>query len=116
MRGSKCRFALCRLSATSIGQPGSTLPNRLGCEEIQQLSSADPLAEDPSPPSVRSVGVKNMIFGNDKVSLERLMLRAMRTEAETRRVHWLARQHGFQEPASPRVAGLADPAGSHSAL
>jgi hypothetical protein len=37
------------------------LATRLRCEEIQQLSSADPLAEDPSPPSVRSVGVKNML-------------------------------------------------------
>jgi hypothetical protein len=45
-------------STTCLQRYGAT---RLGCEEIQQLSSADPLAEDPSPPSVRSVGVKNML-------------------------------------------------------
>jgi len=34
---------------------------RLGCEEIQQLSSADPLAEYCSTPLIRSVSVKNML-------------------------------------------------------
>jgi hypothetical protein len=34
---------------------------RLGCEEIQQLSAADPLAEYPSTPLIRSVSVKNML-------------------------------------------------------
>jgi len=34
---------------------------RLGCEEIQQLSSADPLAEYCSTPLIRSVNVKNML-------------------------------------------------------
>jgi hypothetical protein len=34
---------------------------RLGCEEIQQLSSADPLAEYRSTPPIRSVSVKNML-------------------------------------------------------
>jgi hypothetical protein len=33
---------------------------RLGCEEIQQLSSADPLAEYRSPPVIHSMCVKNM--------------------------------------------------------
>ena len=34
---------------------------RLSCEEIQQLSSADPLAEYCSTPLIRSVSVKNML-------------------------------------------------------
>jgi len=34
---------------------------RLGCEEIQQLSSTDPLAEYYSTPLIRSVSVKNML-------------------------------------------------------
>ncbi len=34
---------------------------RLGCEETQQLSAADPLAEYPSTPLIRSVSVKNML-------------------------------------------------------
>jgi hypothetical protein len=34
---------------------------RLGCEEIQQLSSADPLAEYRSPPPVHSMSVENML-------------------------------------------------------
>jgi len=34
---------------------------RLGCEEIQQLSWADPLAEYCSTPLIRSVSVKNML-------------------------------------------------------
>jgi hypothetical protein len=34
---------------------------RLGCEEIQQLSTADPLAEYRSPPPVRSMSVENML-------------------------------------------------------
>jgi hypothetical protein len=34
---------------------------RLGREEIQQLSSADPLAEHCSTPPIRSVRVKNML-------------------------------------------------------
>ncbi len=34
---------------------------RLGCEEIQQLSAADPLAEYPSTPLIRSASVKNML-------------------------------------------------------
>ena len=35
--------------------------SRLGCEEIQQLSSADPLAKYRSTPLIRSVSVKNML-------------------------------------------------------
>jgi hypothetical protein len=34
---------------------------RLGCEEIQQLPSADPLAEYRSPPAVRFMSVENML-------------------------------------------------------
>jgi len=34
---------------------------RLGCEEIQQLSSADPLAEYRSSPPVRSMSMENML-------------------------------------------------------
>jgi hypothetical protein len=34
---------------------------RLGCEEIQQFSSADPLAEYRSTLVIRSVGVENML-------------------------------------------------------
>jgi hypothetical protein len=34
---------------------------RLGCEEIQQLSSADPLAQYRSTPLIGSVRVKNML-------------------------------------------------------
>jgi hypothetical protein len=34
---------------------------RLGCEKIQQLSSADPLAEYRSTPLIRSVSVKNVL-------------------------------------------------------
>jgi hypothetical protein len=34
---------------------------RLGCEEIQQFSSADPLAEYCSTPLIRSVSVENML-------------------------------------------------------
>src|SRR5215475_8302781 len=34
---------------------------RLCCEEIQQLSSADPLAEHRSTPLIRSVNVKNVL-------------------------------------------------------
>jgi hypothetical protein len=33
---------------------------RLSCEEIQQLSSADPLAEYRSPPVIHSMCVENM--------------------------------------------------------
>jgi hypothetical protein len=33
----------------------------LGCEEIQQFSSADPLAEYRSTPLIRSVSVENML-------------------------------------------------------
>jgi hypothetical protein len=33
----------------------------LGCEELQQLSSADPLAQYRSTPLIRSVSVKNML-------------------------------------------------------
>jgi hypothetical protein len=35
--------------------------SRLGCEEIQQLSSTDPLAEYRSTTLIRSVRVKNML-------------------------------------------------------
>ena len=36
---------------------------RPGCKEIQQLSTADPLAEYPATPLIHSVSVKNM-FGD----------------------------------------------------
>ena len=45
-------------TTTCLQRYGAT---RLSCEEIQQLSSADPLAEHRSTPLVRSVSVKNML-------------------------------------------------------
>jgi hypothetical protein len=45
-------------SATCLQRYRAT---RLGCEEIQQLSSADPLAEYCSTPLIRSVSVKNVL-------------------------------------------------------
>jgi hypothetical protein len=45
-------------STTCLQRYGAT---RLGCEEIQQLSSADPLAEWRSTSLIRSVSVKNML-------------------------------------------------------
>ena len=45
-------------SATRLQRYHAT---RLGREEIQQLSSADPLAEQRSTPLIRSVRVKNML-------------------------------------------------------
>ena len=44
--------------ATCLQRYGAT---RLSCEEIQQLSSADPLAEHRSTPLIRSVSVENML-------------------------------------------------------
>jgi hypothetical protein len=45
-------------SATCFQSYRATRP---GCEEIQQLSSADPFAEYCSTPLIRSVRVKNML-------------------------------------------------------
>jgi hypothetical protein len=45
-------------STTCLQRHGAT---RLRCEEIQQLSSADPLAEYRSTPLIRAVSVKNML-------------------------------------------------------
>jgi hypothetical protein len=45
-------------SATCLQRYRAT---RLGCEEIQQFSSADPLAEYCSTPLIRSVSVENML-------------------------------------------------------
>jgi hypothetical protein len=45
-------------SATCLQRYRAT---RLGCEEIQQFSSADPLAEYRSTPLIRSVSVKNVL-------------------------------------------------------
>jgi hypothetical protein len=45
-------------SATCLQRYRAT---RLGCEEIQQLSSADPLAEYRSTSLIRSMSMKNML-------------------------------------------------------
>jgi hypothetical protein len=45
-------------STTCFQRYGAT---RLGCKKIQQLSSADPLAEYRSTPLIRAVSVKNML-------------------------------------------------------
>ena len=45
-------------SATSLQRYRATW---LGCEKIQQLSSADPLAKYRSTPLIRSVSVKNVL-------------------------------------------------------
>jgi len=45
-------------AATCLQRYGAT---RLGCEEVQQLSSADPLAEYRSTPLIRSMNVKHVL-------------------------------------------------------
>jgi hypothetical protein len=55
-------------SATCLQRYRAT---RLGCEEIQKFSSADPLAEYRSTPLVRSVSVKN-VPGNTQTNYDNL--------------------------------------------
>jgi hypothetical protein len=55
-------------SATCLQRDRAT---RLGCEEIQQFSSADPLAEYRSTPLIHSVSVKN-VFGDIQTNCDNL--------------------------------------------